>query len=202
MYNSSNIILTPLEQRYLSTCYPLPDRPFYDEVSKWKEFLRWNSIEDKDLELSDELLRVFPHIGRLYMNGLFNRRSIQSYFEGIDLDSHNMRMYLFAKRAARNIPPDILSSILSHVKTCSVKPADMSTSTIWSYDGVYHGEIDLSYFNLTLGGFYVFVHGANGSDIDIAIRQITKEEFDLLRNWYEERQKSKENPFLRYSHYL
>jgi hypothetical protein len=192
------IILTPIEQRYISTCYPLPDRPCLDKVEYWKRILRESAKNDKNLEISfNDFGLAFPHIGILYLQGFFDERSIQSYFEGIDEKSHNMRMYLFAKKMDRKRSPQILN-VLLHIEYCSVKPADLENQKIHSYGMNYDYPIDTGYFSdMQLKNNFVLVHGKSKKGL-IAIREITKEEFEIFSNWFEERQKSKENPFVKF----
>jgi len=199
----SVIVLTPIEQRYISTCYPLPDRPFYNEALFWKNKLRESSVKDEDIEVPfEDIGKAFPHICRLYKEGFFDERSIQSYFEGVDDKSHNMRMYLFAKRVARGKRPELaLINVLRHVEACSVKPADLRRSLVWSYGAVRRSLIDTEYFNSSPQSDLVFVHGrSNGGEV--VVRDVSEEEFERLKSWFEERQKSKENPFVRFRNEL
>ena len=194
---SEKIILTPIEQRYISTCYPLPDRPFLDKVEYWKRILREGSKNDKNLEISlNDLGLAFPHIGMLYIQGFFDERSIQSYFEGIDEKSHNMRMYLFAKKIYRKKFPQTLN-VLSHIEYCSVKPAELETEKIYSYGMIYNYPVDTEYFGMRFKNNFVLVHGRSENGL-IAIRDITEEEFERFTKWFEERQKSKDNPFVKF----
>jgi len=191
---SEKIILTPIEQRYISTCYPLPDRPFLDKVEYWKRILREAAKNNKNLEVSlHDFSLAFPHIASLYLKGFFNERSIQSYFEGIDEKSHNMRMYLFAKKMYRNNFPKIFD-VLLHIEYCSVKPADLETEKIYSYGMVYNYPIDVDYFGFYPENNLILLHGKSERGL-IAIRELTKKEFKIFVSWFEERQKSKDNPF-------
>lgn len=200
-YKGSNdrIILTPIEQRYIATCYPLPDRPFLDEANEWKERLKESSLKNEDIEVAaNDISRAFPHIGMLYRRGFFDERSIRSYFEATDQESHNMRMYLFAKSVARKHPPEhILLGVLDHVEHCSVKVADLDSSTLWSYGGPYQCTLDTDYFNLSPNSNWVLVHGKNKNGV-IVIRDILEDEFERFRRWFEERQSSSRNPFVRF----
>jgi hypothetical protein len=195
--SSEKIILTSIEQRYISTCYPLPDRPFLDKAYYWKGILRKNVKNNQNLELSfNDLGLAFPHIGLLYLQGFFEKRSIQSYFEGLDKKSHNMRMYLFAKKIYRKNFPEILD-VLSHIEYCSVKPADLNSEKIYSYGMVYEYPIDTKYFDINFKNDFVLIHGKSENGL-IAIRDITKEEFERFADWFRERQKSKDNPFVKF----
>ncbi len=192
------ITLTPLEQRYISTCYPLPDRPFIDEVHEWQERLRISSTKGESIvAVVADIGRVFPHVGRLCREGFFDERSIQSYFEGIDPLSHTMRMYLFGKRVARKQPPEhILLAVLHHIEHCSVRVADLNTSTVWSYGMTYQYPLDIHYFNLNARSSRVLVHGKSNKGV-IVVRDASEEEFEKFSSWYEERQSSNTNPFVR-----
>ena len=194
------IVLTPLEQRYISTCYPLTDRPFYEEAMTWKEKLREAAVAGKDIEVpTRELVIAFPHIGRLYLEGFFKERSIQSYFEGLGQGSHNLRMYLFAKRLARSQAPEpIILDVLHHVETCSVRVASLGDLTTWSYGGTYPCPLDVEYFGAHVEGSYVLVHGRSEKG-PVVIRSLSTEDFERFKAWFEKRQAARlRNPFVRY----
>jgi hypothetical protein len=198
----SEIILTPLEQRYISTCYPLPDRPFIKEANKWKERLRKTQEMGNILLSLEEIGKAFPHIGMLYKIGFFEKRSIQSYFEGLDEKGHNTRMYLFAKKCERSkIPKEMLLGVMLHVEHCSVRIAETKNSKICSYLGEYEYPIDLNYFGNGFSNEYVIVHGKSEKGA-IAIRDLSRDEFDVYKKWFEERQKSKSNPFAKHEKFL
>ncbi len=196
--DDDRIVLTPIEQKYIATCYPLPDKPFLDEANKWKEILRETSSNGEDIEVSvNDIGRAFPHIGTLYQRGLFNKRSVRSYFEGTDQESHNMRMYLFAKNIARKQPPEhIVLKVLHHVECCSVKVADLDSFIIWSYGMTYTFPLDTDYFGIKPRSNRVFVHGKSERGM-VVVRDVSEEEFEKFRSWFEERQSS-DNPFVRF----
>lgn len=173
------------------TCFPLLDRPFYEKALEWKEKLR----DQKEIPL-EEFIKAFPHLGRLYLEGLFERKTIQEYFEGIDLDSHNMRMYLFAKKFARHKGRElkhILYPTLEHLEVCAVKPVDLKKQQVWGYFGSYKTDLDFDYFDISSKG-YGFVHGRSEKGL-VVIREVKEEEFQILKEWFEKRAISKENPF-------
>ncbi len=190
---------TPIEQRYLSTCYPLPDRPFYDEAMVWKENMRYLSMKNETIDVSlRHIVKAFPHLGALYVKGLFDKRTVKSYFEGTDQDSHNMRMYLFAKSAYRKgLPEKALLDVLEHVEACSVKPADLRNSLIYSYGDNYHSQLDTEYLDIVPESDFVFVHGRS-PDGEIVIRDVMEEKFEALREWFDKRKESKSNPFVKF----
>ena len=188
--------LNPIEQRYIATCYPLPDRPGIEYVEEWKERMRQSSLEGKAVEIPvDRICAPFPHVGSLCEKGFFETTGVQEYFEGLGEGSHNMRMYQFAKRVARNrLPDEILKGVLEHVDGCSVKPARMSDSTVWSFSGPRKARIDRDYFGHQECE-YGLLHGKNRGML-VLIRGITQEEFEKYRSWFEDRAKSKTSPFV------
>lgn len=202
--NRRNILINTVEQRYIATCYPLKDRPYYEEALKWRERFREYAKMNKTIEIdANEIKLAFPHLARLIIEGFFENRTIQSYFEGVDEKSHNMRNYLFAKsRMREKLPQEILSDILLHVEYCSVRPCDLRNNLVISYSGEREENIDKYYFDgdSLLDANFAFLHGKseNGS---VVIREVTKEEFDILAKWFKERQKSRENPFRRIKNY-
>lgn len=201
--NKRKIILNPIEQRYIASCYPLKDRAYYEEALKMRNIFRElaNKNEKIEIDLSTIAL-AFPHLSRLYIEGFFNNRTIQSYFEGIDDKSHNMRNYLFAKARMREAlkikeyPWEIMKYVLEHVEYCSVKPCYVEENLIISYCGELKDEIDKNYFSLAddQESCFAFVHGRSEKG-SILIRYVTKDEFENLLEWFEKRYESKENPF-------
>ncbi len=191
--------LSVLEQKYVSTCYPLPDRPFLAEAMHWKEVYRRASAQNEVLRVPlRDVARAFPHFGRMYYQGLFNKMSVQEYFESITQDSHTMRNYLFAKNVAKNNPPeDILRSVLHHITGCSVRVARTTDSMIWSFGGTYEAKLDLLYFGEQEYGEYVFVHGMSENGA-IVIADAPEDKFRTLKEWYEARQAKSKNPFNKY----
>lgn len=192
-----NIELSPTVQKYMASCYPLADRPFINEAEQWKTHLQDLQLEPKTIELPLlKIARAFPHLGKLKLKGFFDRRSIQSYFEGTDPDSHNMRMYLLAKRMARDgAPPEVMDSILEHIETCSVKVAQISGKSddktfgrVWSYGGTYHAELDTQSLNPTIRSPEVFIHGR--SDRGLMVIRDAGPAFEPLKEWYIERQQN------------
>jgi len=201
---NGKIRLTPVEQRYIASCSPLPDRIFYDEAIKWKEIMRKSAIDDKLMEVPViELTKPFPNITRLYFQGLFKNRSVQSYFEGIDSQAHNLRMYSFAKKIERNgFLQNMVPDVLAHVELCSVKVADLVESRVWSYTGIYRGGdnnflIDTDYLKVHPITDYVFVHGKSEKGL-IAVRSAKEHEVEIMKEWFERRQRSSKNPFFRH----
>ncbi|MEM5870677.1 MAG: hypothetical protein QW758_01850 [Candidatus Aenigmatarchaeota archaeon] len=204
--NKIKVTLNPIEQRYIATCYPLKDRPYYEEALRAREIFRDYAIKNETIEIDlNNIALAFPHLARLIREGFFKERTIQSYFEGIDDKSHNMRNYLFAKSRMRDkLPENVLFDILHHVEYCSVRPCYLKENIIFSYGGEVKDDIDKYYFSLSIGqeSFQVenreyefaFLHGRSEKG-SIFVRYVSKEEFENLLKWFEERWKSKENPF-------
>lgn len=193
-----SIILNPIEQRYLASCYPLKDRSWYDEALRWREIFRNYAKSNSNVEIEViSIAKAFPHFARLCIEGFFIDRTVQNYFEGTDEKSHNMRNYLFAKsRKREKLPKEILEEMLEHVEYCSVRPVSLRDRIVFSYGGPREEEIDTEYFGIDLvhESDFAFVHGRSNKG-SILIRGVSEEEFKNLVKWFEERQKSKDNPF-------
>ncbi|MEM7816694.1 MAG: hypothetical protein QXZ20_02145, partial [Candidatus Aenigmatarchaeota archaeon] len=142
--NKLKVTLNPIEQRYIATCYPLKDRPYYEDALRLRETFRYYAIKNETIEIDvNNIALAFPHLARLITEGFFKERTIQSYFEGIDDKSHNMRNYLFAKARMRDkLPEHVLFDILHHVECCSVRPCYVKDNLILSYGGEIKDEID------------------------------------------------------------
>lgn len=197
---NGKIRLTPVEQRYIASCSPLPDRIFYDEAIKWKEILRKSAIDDKLMEVPvTELTKPFPNITRLYFEGLFKTRSVQDYFEGADIKSHNLRMYSYAKKALK-LPEIELLAVLSHIEQCSVRIAWAETdnlATVFSYKNNYGIELDKEYLDIHPVTECVFIHGKSEKGA-IVVRGAEDFEVKEVMDWFENIQKNPKNPFLKY----
>ncbi len=189
--------LTPLELRYLATCYPLKDRPGIDEANRWKALARDRAgrTETRELPLRDIAL-AFPHVCGLAIKGFFEMRSVQDYFEGLDQESHIMRLYLFARSAARKSTPEhLMLGILQHTEGCSVRIADASAGKVWGFGGIYALPINTQYFSQPVIGRYMLVHGHEQGHA-VAIRAVSDPVFQVYSGWFEDRHKSKDNPFV------
>ncbi|MCX8147631.1 MAG: hypothetical protein N3D84_04140 [Candidatus Woesearchaeota archaeon] len=179
---------------------------------EWKEKIKNLSLRGEEIELDiKEISTAFPYLTRLYAEGFFEERSVQNYFEGTDEKSHNFRKYLFMRNIAKNLTADshfkshtlldVLHNMLDHTAFCSVRPAKLDESKVWSYDGIRTLSLDKNYFNLELKSNYAFVHGKNNG-MPIVVRGAKENEFELMREWFEERQKSKKNPFIKFKEIL
>lgn len=197
LFPVEKILLSPIEQRYVSTCYPLEDRPRYDEAMAWKKKLQKSAIAGEPVEVdAGDFGRAFPHVGRLYSEKLFDEISFLHYFEGTDQNSHNMRAYLFAKNVAKkNIPREIMRSVIHHLTVCSVRVARLEDSRVWSYGGSYSMELDRTYFGDSQFGQYAFLHGRSEKG-PVVVRTASEEEFEKLSSWFERiHSKNKKSPF-------
>ncbi len=192
-----NIELSPVVQKYMASCYPLPDRPFINETEEWKTRLQDLQRGKKHLNLPvAKIARAFPHLGKLHLKGFFDHRSIQSYFEGTDPQSHNMRMYLLAKRMARDgVPEVVMQSILEHIETCSVKVAQIIKKSdhrthgrVWSYGSTYLADLDTESLNPAIRTSNVVVHGR--SDRGLTVIRDAGPAFEPLKEWFIERQQN------------
>ena len=208
-YKSKEILtLSPIEQRYIATCPLWEGRAYLEEARKYKKILRESAKRNKEITLSlEEISKPFPHISRLARDGFFEKRSVQSYFEGSDESSHNMLLYLFTKSSYRKMRKiaegnfeEPMKNLLYHANVCAVKPVDLEARTMWCFNGVMEERIDLEYFGV---GFfereehnskYGFVHGVSDNG-HVLVRFVEEDEFLRMKRWFEERQKSKENPF-------
>ena len=95
---NGKIKLTPVDQRYIASCSPLPHKSNYAEAMRWKEILRKSSMADKEKWIPISEFRVpFPKIYVLHKAGVFDDRSVKSYFEGTDREGHNEVLYNYAK---------------------------------------------------------------------------------------------------------
>ena len=193
----NEIELNPVVQKYMASCYPLADRQFINEAEQWKNYLQLSSREKKTINLPlGKIARAFPHLGKLQLKGFFDGRSIQSYFEGTDPDSHNMRMYLMAKRMARDcVPWPIMKNILEHVETCSVRVAqllrksgDSTIGRVWSYGETYRAELDTEHLNPVIRSPFVFIHGK--SDRGLIVVREAGPHFEPFKEWFIERQQN------------
>lgn len=198
----------PIEQRYVASCYPLPDRPGFDACLNWRrtfsEYVRQN-LESVTTSVG-ELAEPFPHLSRLALQGMFNSVSIQAYFEGLNFPEmangvsyHNPNLYLFAAATVRHhAPPAILAPVLDHIAGCSVKPAILSSSRVIDYVGDQPQLINRDFLQHdTAVTDYVLVHGFATNGAHQAIRYLQPNEFDRFRHWFVARQQSKTNPFRR-----
>jgi hypothetical protein len=201
-----NQTFLPIEQRYVASCYPLPDRPGIEACLDWRgHFAQAANQNQKQLVVSvAQLVEPFPHLARLILAGAFKKMSIQEYFEGLRFPEqasgfsyHNPNLYLFATSTARRKPPNhVLRPVLDHINGCSVKPARISTSTVANYLNESVNPIDLSFLNHDPNpSDYVLVHGFNHSGHHQAIRYITPKEYQHYQSWFTARQRSRHNPF-------
>lgn len=202
------INFSPIEQRYVASCYPLPDRPGIASCLDWrKTFTHYaRNLQEVAVAIA-QLAEPFPHLARLALEGVFNRQSIQSYFEGLEfpekgegLKAHNPNLYLFAISTMRaKLPEEILRSVLAHVDGCSVKPACLSRKSVMGYDGEKTDQpIDVAFLSHDPPiSDCVLVHGCSQNGHQ-AIRYITPAEYQRFQAWFHARQQSKLNPFLQH----
>lgn len=201
-----SVVLSPLEQRYVASCYPLPDRPGLDSCNLWKARLRQSAGDGGMVEIkAREIGMAFPHLAMLIMQGKFQGiETVQGYFESLKEGglSHNLNLYKFAKsvgRAAKSMEKEEyaerLVPVMDHVNGCAVKPADLSGNKVWTFGGFEESGIDSHYFGNDKFCRYALVHGVNEEGLPVAVRPIDASLFAVYRNWYEGRWKSKDNPF-------
>lgn len=204
---------SPIEQRYVASCYPLPDRDGFAACMDWRT--TFSQLADQQQNAAVEIAQLaepFPHLTRLALSNVFGAISIQEYFEGLDFPEttsglvyHNPGLYLFAKSIARksNNHPAMRAALLSaldHVSGCSVKPALYSDGIVMDYSGVWKKEnisVDFLKHDKTTDN-YLLVHGKTHSGAHIGIRRIDKETFDIFSQWFLKRAESRENPFGKY----
>lgn len=175
------ITLTPIEQRYVATCYPLPDQPNHDIVIYWKAKLTLSARANMPFAAHiKNLTQPFPDLARLVKDGFLTSRSVQSYFEGLDEASHNARLYTFATNAMKNsIPQHILESMLSHVRNCmtTVGHGGLITSPF----GECQEQVDQETFGIT--GEYLLLHGKSKKG-HVAIRAISEEDYTAFQQYF------------------
>jgi hypothetical protein len=195
--------VNPLEQEYIATCYPLPDRPGLDSCAAWKGKLTESAKTGEKIELLvPEISLAFPHLASLAIKGYFEKNSVQQYFEGLLQEgAHDTNLYLFAKRVAKNLKGSddpnaqkVLASVLDHANGCSVKPVDLEKGKMWTFAEVVDASVDQKYFGVNIGQRFVLAHGI--SEIGpVAIRELTVDEFKIYTSWFEKLHKSPRNPF-------
>ena len=201
-----DIRLSPLVQRYISTCYLLPDHAHAVEVEHWKERLRSSCNECITVNL-EEIATVFTHVGRLLREGNVSGEQLDSYFEGLGNGSHNLRMYqLFTKLQRRRSRMDekilpqydaVLEGVLEHIEGCSVRPAFLRSSLVFGYRGPCTEPIDEEHFKNTNYDNRVFVHGRSGKGA-VVVRSANEQEFEAFVSWWTARAASvaKRFPYL------
>jgi hypothetical protein len=180
------------EQRYVSSCALIPGREFYDEAVGWRERVKQDTFSGRETDYDvPQIARAFPHLATLYTKGFFEHHTPLGYFEGIDLKSHNMRMYLFAKKLLRNknIPESMLEAVCRHLHECSVRV--MKNCEMHSFKGVYRGEPDFGYFDAKPAE-YLFVHGRDLNPI--AVKEASLDDFARFNEFFE-RFRTARNPF-------
>lgn len=198
----NKITLTPIEQKYIGTCYPLPDRQGINECNIWKNKLQ-KDYSGKNIEFDlDEFKTPFPFI-YTFLTTKQNSK-IQKRFEGISDDSHIKKLYNKAENI--KIKLDIIQQnlsaknaylkLLEHYEGCSVKVADLEKNLVWGYGGIYNVKIDKNYFE-KIEGKYAILHGKSENGL-IAIRNITLNEFNVYIKVFEKIQNSENNPFKRF----
>jgi hypothetical protein len=196
---NEKIKLTPIDQRYIASCSPLPHKSNYAEAMRWKEILQKSSMADKEKWIPISEFRVpFPKIYVLHKAGVFDDRSVKNYFEGTDREGHNELLYDYAKDAAKRNDPD-LPGILAHIEQCSVRIAHIedNLATVFSYRDNYAINLDKEYLGIHPVTDHVFIHGKSEKGA-IVIRGIEDYEAEDMIQWFEELQKSPDNPFLKY----
>jgi hypothetical protein len=200
---SREILVNTLDQSYIATCYPLPNREGLDQCIDWKTKLKHSVLAASSINLSaDDLRAPFPHLYRLLQEGYFDSTTIQDYFEGTNSGSHNQNLYLFAKavyrrlkRAPEPVIEEILFPVLNHINGCAVKPANLDDHTIWSFGKIITTtDINQNYFGNHPAQRFALVHGIENGQ-HIIIRSISEDEFSAYSSWYTSHFKSNGNPF-------
>ncbi len=202
----TKITLNPIEQKYIGTCYPLPDREGIKECSLWKQELKRN-YDGNNREFDIEKLKTpFPFIYAFFT--AHPQKMIQDNFEALDENSHIRKLY--AKATHTKINLDVLEKnpaaklaylkLLEHYEGCAVKVADLGQRLIWGYGGIYHTKIDENYFE-KIKGRYAIIHGKSDNGL-IVIREISEDEFRMYKTVFEEIQQRDNNPFRKYKNDL
>lgn len=198
----TKIKLNPIEQKYIGTCYPLPDRIGLELCNIWKNKLKTN-YKNEDIKINlNELKIAFPFIYNFLTTN--KSGSIQNRFEGISEDSHLKKLYIKAENIKIKI--EILEKnlegkkaylkLLEHYEGCGIKVADLERNIVLGYGGDYNVKIDKNYFE-EITGRYVIIHGKSQNGL-IVIRTITKSEFDLYAKILKDIQNRTNNPFKKF----
>jgi hypothetical protein len=148
---SNQLVFNLYEQRYVASCYPLPDRDGIEECLYWKgvfaDFVA--KRQEQAWVAISKLSRPFPHLARLGVQGYFEKVPIQNYFEGLSEGSHNLNLYLFGVNLGRKIKSmpvetrrQVLLPVLDHVNGCAAKPANLETNQVWTYKSVESARFD------------------------------------------------------------
>jgi hypothetical protein len=203
--NREILPINTLEQEYIATCYPLPDRPGLESCAIWKEKLAKVVPAKKEVDLSvPEIALAFPYITGLARRGYFESTTVQEYFEGLSDDvMHDRDLYIFARNVSNNLKgkdhpqiTKVIESVLDCANGCSVKPVDLTKGKMWTFGGITDVNVDQDYFGSKIGERLVLVHGI--SDVGpIAIRELTQDEFDKYTKWFDKTQKRSDNPFVK-----
>lgn len=198
----AKITLTPIEQKYIGTCYPLIDRVGIQECIIWKNKIKINySAENIEIDL-EEFKIPFPFIYTFLKTK--QNSSIQERFEGISDDSHIKKLYNKAENI--KVKLEVLEKnseaknaylkLLEHYEGCSVKVADLEKNLVWGYGGIYNLRIDKNYFE-KIEGKYAILHGKSENGL-IAIREISFNEFQKYTEIFSKIQNSENNPFKKF----
>lgn len=196
---------SPIEQRYVASCYPLPDRPGIAACLDWRVTFTQYALQLQRTSVAiTQLIEPFPHLAQLALKGQFTKSPIQAYFEGLEfpetangIDCHNPNLYLFAGKIARhNQQNHVLAAVLDHVSGCSVKPVYLPDTTMTDFAGTRQVALNTQFLQLDSDPTkFALVHGFDQQNRHQVIRYITPIEYHRFKDWFLARQRSPHNPF-------
>jgi len=168
------VTLTPLDQRFISSCYCPTDHPNMTLVEQWKEKLQNSANKDKPYHVDpNNMVAAFPNISKFLIESSETNFSTVEYFTSMNSDSHNALLYskMYEIIKKNNVPVSFVSNVLKKANGCSVKVAKSDGSELWSINGIIKAELDYETFNISKESYYVLTHGMLGESytvIDIA----------------------------------
>ncbi|MFH8080996.1 MAG: hypothetical protein QXO84_03935 [Candidatus Aenigmatarchaeota archaeon] len=167
---------------YIASCHIYEGRPHAELANQWKE----RFLKGERLIPEEAFCQAFPHAYKIYISG----RNLQDYFESLYEGSHNWLLWMFLVNAKRRLPPQILSSIITHMEYCCVKIGRVSNEKILisSLSGEYELSRNLFNFLCKDKGEYYFLHGFDNG-VAYAIRPASEEDFERYKTWFEEKRR-------------
>lgn len=177
LYIDLKVSLSPMEQRYLASCHCPVDYPKHEKTERWKDLVRDNSYAGETLEIKpSQILEAFPSLANFIASeGLGYKRSVQSYFEGMDSGSHNIKLLEYVS-VFRDHP--YFERMLEHADLCSVKLARTDGSKIWTPKGAVSGSLD-DMFDVFPSSDHVLVHGQTENG-HVITREATYQDLERL----------------------
>ena len=183
LYFPRDVVLTPLEQRYVASCDCPVDYPHHDVTEAWKRRLTESTKQNRISTInSADIILPFPSLAYLIATeGLGSERTVQDYFEGGDEKSHNGRLVRFVKDTQNNsnLPHGLVEKMKYHATVCSVKLAKRDGSFVWSVYDTRPNFFD-DPFGVHPESDMVLVHGRSEKG-HIIIREANKEDIELFK---------------------